>query len=266
MKRLLASLLVGGLCAAGATLPAEAAPITGAFTIAGAEDVRVGSNYADFGEVPGIWGTPRGDVIFATGTGTFAGIGPMLVSGGPVFVTGSILDPVALPVGTNIQIGDFFQIEPPTAANPRPFLSEWADIDFTLTRIEPGVGTAPPCLPPANAGDLCTPPGSPFTLLNNSTNSFVVGLRVRGFATNAMGQRSTFTANFSSQNTQIPLEGALAAILDDEVGFYQSSWSADFAFQPETTSVPEPANLVMMGLALSGMAVALRRRKGTQTE
>lgn len=239
MKKLVVSTLVGGLCLVGAS-SVEAAAVWGDFTIAGAEDVRVGGDYVDFGVVPDVWGTPIGDIDFITGTGTFDGIQG---------TEGTILDLIALPVDTDISVEDFIEIDDP----------QWSGLDFTLTRLDSGVGTIPPCAPPPASGDLCTPPGSPFSLLNTSPTSFSVSLRLSGYVTNELGEVSWFTGDFTSQKTDMSLEDALAAIEDENVGYVQSSWSADFAFTPQ--QVPEPASMLLMSLSLTGMAMAIRRRR-----
>ncbi len=87
---------------------------------------------------------------------------------------------------------------------------------------------------PENPGDVCTIPGSPLTLINTSSDSFAVTGRVLGFVTNAMGEVSDFTGDFTSQITTMSLEDALAS-LDDENDFVQSSWSGEFAFTPRST-------------------------------
>lgn len=230
MKHVLAAAVLGALISGGV---AQAAPLQGQFRIDGSDyDVRVGLDYIDFGPFLPVT-TGRFEVT--TATLDFAGLDE-----------GTIKDLIALGIGS-VMLDNFVEFDGKEA---------W---DFTLTDIYPGVGTPMGCN--NTPGSLCTPPGSPFTLLNLNPTGSSVSLSVGGFVTNEMGEVSSWTGKFTSQLDQLTSGEALGQILDDELGYVQSSWSAEFTVIPEDKPVPEPASMILTGLAMSAMAVALRRRR-----
>ncbi|BCS32014.1 hypothetical protein TBR22_A12180 [Luteitalea sp. TBR-22] len=236
MKHVLAAAVLGALISSGV---AQAAPLQGQFRIDGSDyDVRVGLDYIDFGPFLPIT-TGRFEVT--TATLDFAGLDE-----------GTIKDLIALGVGS-VMLDDFVEFDGKEAWN------------FTLTDIYPGVGTPAGCN--NTPGSLCTPllpptfEPSPFTLLNLNPNGSSVSLSVGGYVTNELGEVSLWSGKFTSQLDQLSSGQALGRILDDEFGYVQSSWSAEFTVTPDDTPVPEPASMILTGLAMSAMAVVLRRRR-----
>jgi hypothetical protein len=231
MRHVVATAVLGALIGGGV---AQAAPLQGQFRIDGsAFDVRVGIDYIDYGPFLPV---TTGEFEVTTASLDFAGLDE-----------GTIKDLIGLGIG-DVMLDNFVEFD-----GKEPW-------DFTLTTIYPGVGTPLGC--GNTPGTLCTPPGSPFTLLNLAPTGSSVSLSVGGIVTNEFGEISTWTGKFTSQLDQLSSGQAFAQILDDEFGFVQSSWSAEFTVIPEDTPpVPEPASMILTGLAMSAMAVVLRRRR-----
>lgn len=247
VRKLFAAFIVMG-CLVALPGSAAAAPISGTFDIVGLANVRVGSSWIDWGApfntpdldcIPGpnvgscaINGSTTGSIFFTAGDGSFTGIDGSL---------GTLLDleDDFAPTNTAISVDDFLTMA---------FLPGY---DFTLTFIPLGTGSAAGCT--NTPGDVCTPPGSPFTITNGPDGSSSVLLNVRGTVTDGSGDTSTWIGRFTTQLDMTALE-ALTAIATN--GFVSASQSAGF----NVSFVPEPATLLTFGAGTALLAAHRRRR------
>lgn len=233
MKKLALVALIGGsLLAAPA---AEAALLSGTFTISGLEDVEVRAGIINWGEVPDDFSTPIGDIRFVTGTGSFDGT----FDG----TDGTIkdLNLGMQPVGSAFVLADFIE---------NPLVPSW---NIQLEYIAPGSGTAAGCT--SAPGAVCTPPGSPFTITNNMIGGSGVELAVRGTIFDGSGDPgSPFVGSFTTQFPDMTADEILALLIAQ--GFVRSSHSGAFT----VTAIPEPASLILFGTGLASLAAVRRRR------
>ncbi|MFL6447231.1 MAG: PEP-CTERM sorting domain-containing protein [Bryobacteraceae bacterium] len=206
---------------------AQAAPITGMANIAG----NVSVTFTSINFNPSFVNTAG-----AMETGAFAGLTGgtiMSLTGGPA--TGA----------TNVPNFAMF-----TTGVATPVV-------FDLTFISPGSGTLAGCGSSA-VGSLCTPTGSPFTLLQLTSSTVVATLQLNGDAytgTAATGVSPT-TAVFS---TQLVAPGTIPTVLAQLAagGVQGITYSASFI---STNPVPEPASMLLFGVGLIGAGLVARRK------
>lgn len=207
---------------------ARAASVTGQANIAGNVSVNLTSILFN----PSFTNTPG-----ALETGSFTGL------------TGGIILPLTGgPVTGPANVPGFIMFNQGVAT----------PITFDLTFIAPGVGTQAACAS-STPGSLCTPNGSPFTLLQLTSSTVVASLQLNGNAytgTAATGSSPT-TGVFS---TQTVLGGTLPQIigaLNQGQTIQGITYSASFIASP----VPEPASVLLMGLGLAGAGLIARRKR-----
>jgi hypothetical protein len=206
--------------------------LAGGFTFTGLGEVRVGPGFIDWGEEGNIFGPTDGDILFISGTGDFSTL---------ALTEGTIkdLDAATAPVGVPFSLPNFLT----AAAQPG-----WL---FTLTLIPPGAGTFAGCT--SNAGDVCTPPDSPFTITNLSDSESSIALTLRGTISDGSGDPpSLFRAQLTTQKDMTAAE-ILAEL--GASGFVQSSYSASVT----VTAIPEPAQASLIGLALIAIGMVRYR-------
>src|SRR3954462_7965542 len=130
-------------------------------------------------------------------------------------------------------------------------------VTFDLTYIAPGVGTAAGCSS-STPGALCTPAGSPFTLIQLSSNTVVASLQLNGKAyTGSSATGTSYTTGiFSTQTAVNGTVSDIVATLQNGGSISGITYSASFA----ASAVPEPGSMLLMGLGLAGAGLLARRK------
>src|SRR3954453_13884859 len=204
---------------------AQAAAVSGQANIAG--NVTVTANSINF--APTFVNTPG-----AMETGSFADLTGgtiMSLTGGPV--TG----------GTNV--AGFINFNQGVAS----------PVTFDLTYIAPGVGTLAACSSSA-LGAECTPAGSPFTLIQLTSDTVVATLQMNGSAyTGSSASGSSPTRGvFSTRSVVAGTIPQLIGQLQNGGSISGVTYSASF----EASPVPEPGSMLLMGLGLAGAGLIAR--------
>ncbi|HEY1216725.1 MAG TPA: PEP-CTERM sorting domain-containing protein [Bryobacteraceae bacterium] len=215
-----------GLVAVGSVLfssLASATPVTGTANIAGTVNVNTSGVFFTNTMIPG------------PNDGSFAGA-----------TSATLMNLVGPPTTGAVDIPSFATFTTPTGT-----------VHFDLQNIFAGAGSAGAC-GSNTVGNVCTPTGSPFTLIQAAPGQVTISLALSGIAYTGTAASGSSPApfSFSTQNTMPgTITGILAAVNTD--GGFTNSYSATLT---ATSPIPEPASVLLMGAGLLAAGLVSRRK------
>jgi hypothetical protein len=132
---------------------------------------------------------------------------------------------------------------------------------FDLMSIAPGLGTSGACSS-NTVGNICTPTGSPFTLIQRTAGQVEIDLSVSGLAYTGVvtSGSDVSTGLFTTQNL---IPGTITAILSavTSPSGITNSYSATFSATAPGPVIPEPGTYVLLGLGLISVASVRKRTR-----
>ncbi len=223
---------------------AAATPITGVLNISGSVEVSgTTTQTIDFLPLDTLVGSVAADPF--TNTGSFAVLNTMNTAAP---ATGTIKDLTGPPLTGSIIVPSFIS-----------GFSLGSNIVLNLSFINAGTNGSAGCGAAPAAGDICTPPGSPFNLsdvASGGTLATAINLGVSGTAVNTLtGEVSDFTGLLTTQIPGITYQQILSTLAAG--GSIETSYSGSFT----AVAVPEPATFGFIGFALVGLGMLARKRR-----
>jgi hypothetical protein len=197
--------------------------------------VGVSSTTLDFSAKAIIGSAGGGFTVANTSTGTFSGL---------VGTSGTTIDLVGPPVGA-VNIPNFLTL----AADP----ALHGGLDF----IWPGLFSAAQCAAAPALAQTCALPNSPLSFTNIAGGS-IASFDIAGFFAD-LSDSAAYKGLFSIQFAGLSYQQVLALISSG--GSVAGIYSASFDAGAPTPTIPEPASVWLLMLALSALFIVAHRRK-----